>query len=132
LSLWWDYSRTRIYAVYDYWHSSPNFFLMRCGILLILAFAIFAWCRWGWATKGFSPFIQFGKTSLLVYWAHIEFVYGRLSILPKGKSSIPLSTLGMAVIFAAMLGISIWRTRSRARAAARLKAPTAQSLSEAM
>jgi uncharacterized membrane protein len=132
LSLWWDYSRTRIYAVYDYWHSSPNFFLMRCGILLILAFAIFAWCRWGWATQGFSPFIQFGKTSLLVYWAHIEFVYGRLSILPKGKSSIPLSTLGMAVIFAAMLGISIWRTRSRARAAARLKAPTAQSLSEAM
>ena len=51
----------QIYAVYDYWHSSPNFFLMRCGILLILAFAIFAWCRWGWATKGFSPLIQLGK-----------------------------------------------------------------------
>jgi uncharacterized membrane protein len=132
LSLWWDYSGTRIYAVYDYWHSSPNFFLMRCGILLILAFAIFAWCRWGWATKGFSPFIQFGKTSLLVYWAHIEFVYGRLSMLPKGKSSIPLATLGMVVIFAAMLGISIWRTRARTRASARLKTATTQSLSEAM
>jgi hypothetical protein len=132
VSLWWDYSGMRIYAVYDYWHSSPNFFLMRCGILLILAFAIFAWCRWGWATKGFSPFIQFGKTSLLVYWAHIEFVYGRLSILPKGRSSIPLATLGMVVIFAAMLGISIWRTRSRSRAAAESKTATAQSLSEAM
>jgi uncharacterized membrane protein len=131
LSLWWDCSGTRIYAVYDYWHSSPNFFLMRSGILLILAFAIFAWCRWGWATKGFSPFIQFGKTSLLVYWAHIEFVYGRLSILPKGRSSIPLATLGMVVIFAAMLGLSIWRTRSRNRAAARLKSATAH-LSEAM
>lgn len=132
LSLWWDYSGTRIYAVYDYWHSSPNFFLMRCGILLILAFAIFAWCRWGWATKGFSPLIQFGKTSLLVYWAHIEFVYGRLSILPKRRSSIPLATLGMVVIFAAMLGLSIWRTRSRRRAAARLKSATAQTLSEAI
>jgi len=115
-SLWWDYSRVKIYAVYDYWHSSPNFFLMRCGILLMLVFAIFAWCRWGWATRGFSPFIQFGRTSLLVYWVHMEFVYGRLSILPKWRSSIPLATLGVIVIFAAMIGISIWRTTAKKRA----------------
>jgi uncharacterized membrane protein len=132
LSLWWDYSSIRIYAVYDYWHSSPNFFLMRCGILLPLTFAIFAWCRWGWVTEGFSPFIQFGKTSLLVYWVHIEFVYGRLSILPKFRSNIPLATAGMVVIFAAMLGISIWRTRTKKRAAINLQTATAQSLSEAM
>ncbi len=132
LSMWWDYSSVRIYAVYDYWHSSPNFFLMRCGILLLLALAIFAWCRWGWALEGFSPFIQFGKTSLLVYWVHIEFVYGRLSILPKARSSIALSTAGMAAIFAAMLMLSIWRTRSRDRAAQRMKRVPAQSLSEAM
>ena len=132
LSLWWDYSNVRIYAVYDYWHSSPNFFLMRCGILLLLTLAIFAWCRWGWGAEGFSPFIQFGKTSLLVYWVHIEFVYGRLSILPKGRSSIPLATMGMIVIFAAMLGMSIWRTRAKKRAALNLQTTTAQSLSEAM
>jgi hypothetical protein len=132
LSLWWDYSNVRIYAVYDYWHSSPNFFLMRCGILLLLTLAIFAWCRWGWGAEGFGPFIQFGKTSLLVYWVHIEFVYGRLSILPKGRSSIPLATMGMIVIFAAMLGMSIWRTRAKKRAALNLQTTTAQSLSEAM
>jgi uncharacterized membrane protein len=132
LSLWWDYSSVKIYAVYDYWHSSPNFFLMRCGILLLLTFAIFAWCRWGWVTEGFSPFIQFGKTSLLVYWVHIEFVYGRLSILPKFRSTIPFATAGMVAIFAAMLGISIWRTRSKKRAALSLQTATAQSLSEAM
>jgi hypothetical protein len=132
LSLWWDYSSVRIYAIYDYWHSSPNFFLMRCGILLLLTFAIFAWCRWGWVTEGFSPFIQFGKTSLLVYWVHIEFVYGRLSILPKFRSSIPLATAGMVVIFAAMLGISIWRTRAKKRAAIHLQATSTQSFSEAM
>jgi Acyltransferase family len=132
LSLWWDYSSVKIYAVYDYWHSSPNFFLMRCGILLLLTFAIFVWCRWGWVTEGFSPFIQFGKTSLLVYWVHIEFVYGRLSILPKFRSNIPLATAGMVVIFAAMLGISIWRTRTKKGAAINLQTATAQSLSEAM
>jgi hypothetical protein len=131
LSLWWDYSSVRVYAVYDYWHSSPNFFLMRCGILLLLIFAIFAWCRWGRVMEGFSPFVQFGKTSLLVYWVHIEFVYGRLSILPKFRSTIPLATAGMVAIFAAMLGLSIWRTRAKKRAALNLQTATTQSLSEA-
>ena len=132
LSLWWDFSGVKFYAVYDYWHSSPNFFLMRCGILLMLSQAIFAWCRWGWVTEGFSPFIQFGKTSLLVYWVHIEFVYGRLSILPKCRSTIPLATAGMVVIFAAMLGISIWRTRTKKPAVIHLQTATTQSLSQAM
>ena len=132
LSLWCDYSNVRFYAVYDYWHSSPNFFLMRCGILLLLTFAIFVWCRWGWVTEGFSPCIQFGKTSLLVYWVHIEFVYGRLSILPKSRSTIPLATAGMMVIFAAMTGLSIWRTRAKKRAAVNLPTTATQSLSEAM
>ncbi|MDP9147162.1 MAG: acyltransferase [Acidobacteriota bacterium] len=124
LSLLFDNSSVKLYAVYDYWHSSPNFFLMRAGLLLILLFAIYAWCRWGLATKGFSPFIQFGKTSLLVYWVHMEFVYGRLSILRKWKTGIPLATAGMIVIFAAMLALSIWRTRAKKRAAIKLQART--------
>jgi uncharacterized membrane protein len=132
LSLWWDYSNVRVYAVYDYWHSSPNFFLLRCGILFSLTFAIFVWCRWGWVAEGFSPCIQFGKTSLLVYWVHIEFVYGRLSILPKSRSTIPLATAGMMVIFAAMTGLSIWRTRAKKRAAVNLPSAATQSLSEAI
>ena len=44
---------------------------------------VYAWCRWGLAQFGFSPLMQMGQTSLLVYWVHIEFVYGRFSILPK-------------------------------------------------
>jgi Heparan-alpha-glucosaminide N-acetyltransferase, catalytic len=131
LSLWWDYSSVKFYAFYDYWHSSPNFFLMRCGILLLLTTTIFAWCRWSWVTEGFSAFIQFGKTSLLVYWVHIEFVYGRLSILPKGRTTIPLATAGMVAIFAALLGLSVWRTRAKGRAAPNLQTARAQSLTEA-
>ncbi|HVO59119.1 MAG TPA: heparan-alpha-glucosaminide N-acetyltransferase domain-containing protein [Dongiaceae bacterium] len=115
LALLFDGSRFRLYAVYDYWHTSPNFFLMRCAVLLaILAFA-YAWCRWGLGCAGFSPLTQLGKTSLLVYWVHIELVYGRLSILPKGRCSIALATLGLLTIFLAMLGISLLRTRWKQR-----------------
>jgi len=106
----------RFYAVYDYWHSHPAFFLMRCGVLLVLLFLIYAWCRWGLAQQGFSPMIQLGKTSLLVYWVHMEFVYGRFSILPKRGCTIAKATAGLIVIFAAMLALSICRTRWKKRA----------------
>jgi uncharacterized membrane protein len=111
LSILFDGSSIRLYSVYDYWHTSPNFFLMRCGILILILFGLYAWCRWGFAQKGFSPLIQMGKTSLIVYWVHIEFVYGRFSILPKGKCTIPKATLGLAIIFVAMLVLSLLRTR---------------------
>jgi len=111
LSIFFDSSPVRLYAVYDYWHSSPNFFLIRCGILLVILFLIYAWCRWGFAQREFSPIIQLGKTSLLVYWVHIEFVYGRFSILPKGQCSVLTASLGLLAIFLAMLLLSLIRTR---------------------
>ena len=110
LSVLFDSSRVRLYAVYDYWHSNPDFVLMRCGILLVILFLVYAWCRWGFAQKGFRPIIQLGNTSLLVYWVHIEFVYGRLSILPKGQCSALKATAGLVTIFLAMLGLSLART----------------------
>jgi membrane-bound acyltransferase YfiQ involved in biofilm formation len=109
-------------AIYDYWHTSPNFFLMRCGVLLVLLFVIYAWCRWGFGQRGFSPMVQLGNTSLLVYWVHIEFVYGRFSILPKGQCSIVKATAGLVIIFLAMLGLSLLRTRWKKRPAKALQA----------
>ena len=111
LSMILDSSSIHLYAVYDYWHSSPNFLLMRCGILLVILSLIYAWCRWGFAQKAFSPLIQLGQTSLLVYWVHIEFVYGRFSILPKRDSTIEQASFGLLAIFLAMLLLSLLRTR---------------------
>jgi uncharacterized membrane protein len=111
LSMILDGLPVRLYAYYDYWHASPNFLMLRCGVLLVVMAIVYAWCRWGFAQKGFSPVIQLGKTSLLVYWVHIEFVYGRFSILPKRGCSILVATLGLCVIFLAMLALSLLRTR---------------------
>ncbi|HEY4816120.1 MAG TPA: heparan-alpha-glucosaminide N-acetyltransferase domain-containing protein [Candidatus Acidoferrum sp.] len=124
LSLLSDAAPIRLYpaALYDYWHTSPNFFLMRCGVLLALVLVAYAWCRWGWAQRGFSPVIQLGNTSLLVYWVHIEFVYGRFSILPKGKCSIPKATAGLLIICLAMIALSVLRTRWKKRHAKVLRA----------
>jgi uncharacterized membrane protein len=118
-------------AIYDYWHTSPNFFLIRSGILLALVLMVYAWCRWGWAQRGFSPMIQLGNTSLLVYWVHIEFVYGRFSILPKGRCSIWKATGGLLVIFLAMLALSVLRTKWKKRHAKALRASPAPAAATA-
>jgi uncharacterized membrane protein len=103
----------QLYAVYDYWHTSPNFFLIRVGMLLVILAASHAWCRWGAGQWGFSPLMQLGQASLLVYWVHLEFVYGRFSILPKRSDSIETATLGLLAIFLAMLMLAILRTRTK-------------------
>ncbi len=108
---WLDHLPTQLYSVYDYWHTSPNFFLMRVGLLLMIAFLSYAWCRWGLGARGFSPLIQLGHTSLLVYWVHIEFVYGRFSLLPKRSVGIATASLGLLTIFLMMLALSMLRTR---------------------
>jgi uncharacterized membrane protein len=107
-----------LYAVYDYWHTSPNFFLARLGLLLVILSVSYAWCRWGAGQWGFSPLIQLGQASLLVYWVHIEFVYGRVSILPKHQVDIRTASFGLLVIFLAMLLLAFLRTRRKGRGTA--------------
>lgn len=105
----------QIYPVFDFWHTSPEFFMIRVGLLLLLTVAGYAWCRWGPGQWGFSPMIQLGKTSLLVYWVHIELVYGKFSILPRQSQSILGASRGLLIIFLAMLVLSLLRTKLRGR-----------------
>jgi uncharacterized membrane protein len=114
-SKWLDARPTQLYPVYDYWHTSPEFFLLRIGLLLMILAGVYAWVRWGAGQWGFSPLIQLGQTSLLVYWVHIEFVYGRLSILHKKVNDIPTASFGLLTIFLAMLLLSFLRTKYKGR-----------------
>ena len=114
---WLDRRPEQLYPVYDFWHTSPNFFLIRVGLLLIILAAAYLWCRWGAGQWGFSPLIQMGQTSLLVYWVHIEFVYGRFSILPKRAQDVRMASLGLGVIFVSMLLLSLARTKLKGRGA---------------
>jgi uncharacterized membrane protein len=109
--LWLDARPVQLYASYDFWHTSPNFFLVRVGVVLMILFASYLWCRWGAGERGFSPLIEMGKSSLLVYWVHIEFVYGGFSILAKRSQGVGAATIGLAVIFVAMTLLATIRNR---------------------
>jgi uncharacterized membrane protein len=102
-----------LYPVYDFWHTSPNFFLMRMGVVMMIVVGSYAWCRWGAGQWGFSPLIQMGQASLLVYWVHIEFVYGKLSILTKSAQNIAGASLGLLIILVAMTALAAVRVYTK-------------------
>ena len=113
LARWLDALPRQLYPVYDFWHTSPNFFLIRLGMLLMILTATYTWCRWGLGQWGFSPLIQLGQASLVVYWVHIEFVYGRFSILTKHAAGIGIASVGLLIIFLSMLALAYGRTHTK-------------------
>ena len=115
LSMWLDARPMQLYASYDYWHTSPNFFLARVGVVLLVVLGGYAWYRWGGGAIGFSPFRQLGQTSLLVYWVHMEFVYGCFSLFDKQSQGIRGATIGLFEITIAMVLLSMVRARFKGR-----------------
>jgi uncharacterized membrane protein len=64
------------YGFFDYSLTSPHFFLVRLGMLLLVAYAAYKWSTRASAAR-WSPLVFMGQASLVVYWIHIEIVYGR-------------------------------------------------------
>lgn len=61
----------------EFWTSSPTYFFVRLGILLLLMPIAYGWSA-VWRDR-WSPLQEFGRSSLFVYWIHVELVYGGIS-----------------------------------------------------
>jgi hypothetical protein len=59
----------------------------------------------------YSALCQLGKTSLLVYWVHVELVYGLLFGRLHHKLGMAEASVGLVLMTAAMLGLSVLRTK---------------------
>jgi peptidoglycan/LPS O-acetylase OafA/YrhL len=122
-----DHLPWQLYRNYDFWHTSPNFFLIRLGILLIILSFCEARTRLRPVFTRWRPLNLLGQHSLLVYWVHIEFVYGRLHVLPRQAVGIGGATLGLLGITSAMVLLALakqqWDRKSREKA--RLRAQPA-------
>ena len=101
-----------LYTKSEFWLNSPAQVLMKLGVMLwVLPFA-FIWTRYA-ANTGWSPVCQLGTTSLLVYWVHIEIVYGRW--LGAWKENLDNTQVAMltAVVIALMLALSVLKTSAK-------------------
>lgn len=79
----------------NFWTSSPTFFLLRTGVLVLAVGAAYAWEQAAGSSS--SPIREFGRSSLFVYWIHIEMVYGPLSRSLHRGLSLPRWALAYAV-----------------------------------
>lgn len=97
------------YPRLDFWWTSPNYFLVKVGILLLALALSYAWTRAPWA-RWPSPVRQLGRSSLLVYWVHIELVYGGI-VAPglRGSLDVRQASLGLLLLSLGMLGLSLLR-----------------------
>jgi hypothetical protein len=67
-----------LYPVYDYWHVSPSFFLLRLGLVLLICSGLFLYeQRVG--IRAWSVVTLFGRESLIVYVTHLTILYGAFS-----------------------------------------------------
>ena len=89
-----------LYTKSEFWLDSPGLTLIKLGVLLTMAAIAYLWVTL--AGSRWSLFRQLGRTSLLVYWVHIELVYGRWF----GPWKMQLGIL-QVVVFAAVLIITM-------------------------
>lgn len=89
----------------------PGSFFYRLGMNCVLA--CLGWLAVEIVGKRFSILRQLGRTSLLVYWVHVDLCYGLLAhkLGFYGRLSMPQATFGLAVMITLMLGVSLAKTR---------------------
>jgi uncharacterized membrane protein len=90
-----------LYAQASFWTSSPTFFFLRLGVLLLMAAAAYA-LSGVWNGQALQ---QFGRASLFVYWIHVELVYGVLTAPIHRRLPFPVALIAFAVFATAMFGL---------------------------
>lgn len=86
----------------------PGIFFHRLGIIAMLSGVGFLWCR---LLRGrFSALRQLGRTSLLIYWVHIELCYGSFVFALRGRFTLLGAGLLVLALTLLMLGLSLAKT----------------------
>jgi uncharacterized membrane protein len=89
-----------IYREASFWTTSPTFFFLRLGVLILSLPVAYAWNR---VWTGRSVMQEFGRASLFIYWIHVELAYGVLSS-PLHKTL----TLGQAFLAYAIFTVALF------------------------
>jgi uncharacterized membrane protein len=90
-----------IYRESSFWTTSPTFFFLRLGVLVLSLPVAYVWNR-AWA--GRSVLQEFGRASLFIYWIHVELAYGVLSGPIHKALTLSQAFLAYALFTVALFG----------------------------
>jgi uncharacterized membrane protein len=108
----------------EFWGGSPSFFFLRTGILTAAVPFGYLWQRIVMGTA-WSPLQQLGRTSLFIYWIHVEMVYGLISLRIHKSLTHPQAWAAFAAFALFMLFCSVMKDRIAASLAAAKPLPYA-------
>ena len=106
--------RPSIYAVSSFWTSSPTWFAIRLGILMIALGVIYV-AEILLAAATIDPLARLGRSSLFVYWIHVELVYGYASWLWRHRLPLWGTAVACALFSVLMYRAVGWRDMAVAR-----------------
>jgi len=99
-----------LYPKTEFWLDSPGLIVIKLGVVMIIMAFAFLWSEYA-VRNSWSWLRQLGTTSLVVYWVHIELVYGRWFGSWKESLGNVECAIYAAILIAAMLGLSVLRSR---------------------
>ena len=105
LGYWINRQPDILFGLADYSRYSPHYVITKLGYILALLYGAYLWAARPRADR-WSPLLVFGQTSLLIYWLHIEFVYGRLRFF-KNTLSVEATIAQLLWLIPLMLGIAL-------------------------
>ncbi len=101
-----------LFAASSFWTTSLSFFLMRNAAMVVGVTLAWSWMRRPTANR-WSPTVVFGRTSLFVYWVHVELAYGGFSYPLHNALSLPWSLFAVLMLTLFMLGCAVlWQRRA--------------------
>ena len=111
-----------IYPVANYWTSSPTFFFIRLGMCTMMlpiaraidALHVFVRARLGDRLPPGAPgtvITTLGRSSLFVYWIHVEMAYGGLAKPIKRMLPLEASLAATVLLCALLYAITKWKDR---------------------
>jgi uncharacterized membrane protein len=101
-----------LYRESSFWTSSPTYFAIRLGLMMMALAATYGLetLAPGAATL-LQPLERLGRSSLFVYWIHVELVYGYASWLLRRRLTLPQVLVGYVVFCLLMYGAVLARDR---------------------
>lgn len=104
--------RPSIYEHSEFWTSSPTWFAIRVGVLMTAVALLHALREiagyWNLAWRSLE---RFGRSSLFVYWIHVELVYGYATWPLRGRLPLWGALAACTVFSLLMYRAVIWRDR---------------------
>ena len=104
-----------LFTTADFWHDSPTIFFIRLGT--VVALVPIAWGverlsqRRVLPLSLFQALVTLGRSSLFVYWIHVEMVYGLVAEPLKKQLPLWATQLAWLLLCLALYCVVIWKNR---------------------